>query len=142
MSDILFHQLDISDKEKIKKIEEIIGINIVFHKNDDMNQLDKYIYTEKGKQIKDVFLIQCLKDIKNCNVIWINMESTGKNILNYAVDYALETMGMEEAFIRVDINNKSMIKFLENNGFESLGEEQGSIVFLKEKEEQVKNRII
>ena len=47
---------------------------------------------------------------------------------------------MEEAFINVANNNPNLIKYLEKNGFESLGEEDGNIIFLKEKtEEQVKS---
>lgn len=40
---------------------------------------------------------------------------------------------MEEAFINVANNNPNLIKYLEKNDFESLGEEDGNIIFLKKR---------
>ncbi len=140
MSVITFQQLDISDINKIREIEKIIGITIDINKEDNSNEFDKYIYTEKDNQIHSVFLIQCLRDIKTCNVIWLNADLSKKSLIKDATNYALEILGMEEAFINVANNNPNLIKYLEKNEFESLGEEDGNIIFLKEKtEEQVKS---
>ena len=140
MSVITFQQLDISDINKTREIEKIIGITIDINKEDNSNEFDKYIYTEKDNQIDSIFLIQCLRDIKTCNVIWLNADLSRKSIIKDATNYALEILGMEEAFINVANNNPNLIKYLEKNGFESLGEEDGNIIFLKEKtEEQVKS---
>lgn len=140
MSVITFQQLDISDINKIREIEGIIGITIDINKEDNSNEFDKYIYTEKDNQIDSIFLIQCLRDIKTCNVIWLNADLSRKSIIKDATNYALEILGMEEAFINVANNNPNLIKYLEKNEFESLGEEDGNIIFLKEKtEEQVKS---
>lgn len=139
MSVITFQQLDISDINKIRELEKIIGITIE-KKEDNSNEFDKYIYTEKDNQIGSIFLIQCLRDIKTCNVIWLNADLSKKSLIKDATNYALEILGMEEAFINVANNNPNLIKYLEKNGFESLGEEDGNIIFLKEKtEEQVKS---
>lgn len=140
MSVITFQQLDISDINKIREIEKIIGITIDINKDDNSNEFDKYIYTEKDNQIDSIFLIQCLRDIKTCNVIWLNADLSKKSLIKDATNYALEILGMEEAFINVANNNPNLIKYLEKNEFESLGEEDGNIIFLKEKtEEQVKS---
>ena len=140
MSVITFQQLDISDINKIREIEKIIGMTIDINKEDNSNEFDKYIYTEKDNQIHSVFLIQCLRDIKTCNVIWLNADLSKKSLIKDATNYALEILGMEEAFINVANNNPNLIKYLEKNEFESLGEEDGNIIFLKEKtEEQVKS---
>ena len=142
MSVITFQQLDISDINKIREIESIIGITIE-KKENDSNEFDKYIYTEKDNQIDSVFLIQCLRDIKTCNVIWLNADLSKKSLIKDATNYALEILGMEEAFINVANNNPNLIKYLEKNDFESLGEEDGNIIFLKEKtEEQLKSKTI
>ena len=139
MSVITFQQLDISDINKIREIESIIGITIE-KKENDSNEFDKYIYTEKDNKIGSIFLIQCLRDIKTCNVIWLNADLSKKSLIKDATNYALEILGMEEAFINVANNNPNLIKYLEKNDFESLGEEDGNIIFLKEKtEEQVKS---
>lgn len=143
MSVITFQQLDISDINKIREIEGIIGITIDINKEDNSNEFDKYIYTEKDNQIDSVFLIQCLRDIKTCNVIWLNADLSKKSLIKDATNYALEILGMEEAFINVANNNPNLIKYLEKNDFESLGEEDGNIIFLKEKtEEQLKSKTI
>ena len=143
MSVITFQQLDISDINKIREIEKIIGMTIDINKEDNSNEFDKYIYTEKDNQIDSIFLIQCLRDIKTCNVIWLNADLSRKSIIKDATNYALEILGMEEAFINVANNNPNLIKYLEKNGFESLGEEDGNIIFLKEKtEEQLKSKTI
>ena len=140
MSVITFQQLDISDINKIREIEKIIGMTIDINKEDNSNEFDKYIYTEKDNQIDSIFLIQCLRDIKTCNVIWLNADLSKKSLIKDATNYALEILGMEEAFINVANNNPNLIKYLEKNEFESLGEEDGNIIFLKEKtEEQVKS---
>ena len=142
MSVITFQQLDISDINKIRELEKIIGITIE-KKEDNSNEFDKYIYTEKDNQIHSVFLIQCLRDIKTCNVIWLNADLSKKSLIKDATNYALEILGMEEAFINVANNNPNLIKYLEKNDFESLGEEDGNIIFLKEKtEEQLKSKTI
>ena len=43
---------------------------------------------------------------------------------------------MEEVFIDVEVNDYNMINYLELKGFENLGEENGIILFLKEREEK------
>ena len=142
MSVITFQQLDISDINKIREIESIIGITIE-KKENDYNEFDKYIYIEKDNKIGSIFLIQCLRDIKTCNVIWLNADLSKKSLIKDATNYALEILGMEEAFINVANNNPNLIKYLEKNDFESLGEEDGNIIFLKEKtEEQLKSKTI
>lgn len=142
MSVITFQQLDISDLNKTKEIESIIGITID-KKDDDSNEFDKYIYTVKENKIDSIFLIQCLRDIKTCNVIWLKVDLSRKSLIKEATNYALEILGMEEAFINVANNNPNLIKYLEKNDFESLGEEEGNIIFLKEKtEEQLKSKTI
>ena len=143
MSDITLHQLELTDEEIIKIIANIIGASIDLTKNNDPNELNIYMYTKANNQVRDVFFIQGLKDIKTCNIIWLNPNTTGKRVLITIADYAIDVLGMEEVFIRVDKNNKSLVKYLENNEFESLGEEEKDIIFLKEKlNEQIKNRTI
>ena len=110
MSVITFQQLDISDINKIREIEKIIGMTIDINKEDNSNEFDKYIYTEKDNQIGSIFLIQCLRDIKTCNVIWLNADLSKKSLIKDATNYALEILGMEEAFINVANNNPNLIK--------------------------------
>ena len=111
-----------NDKEKAIRVKEI--------KKDDntLKFLDSMVFVEQSKYIK------------TCNVIWLNADLSKKSLIKDATNYALEILGMEEAFINVANNNPNLIKYLEKNEFESLGEEDGNIIFLKEKtEEQVKS---
>ena len=43
---------------------------------------------------------------------------------------------MEEVFIETEKNDNNMIGILEQEGLENLGEENGKILYLKEKEEK------
>ena len=50
---------------------------------------------------------------------------------------------MQEVFIKVDSNDKNLIKNLDDLGYESLGEDNGSIIYLKEEElEKITQRAI
>ena len=47
---------------------------------------------------------------------------------------------MEEIFVKVSPEDKTMIDILKQNSFENLGENEGEIVFLKEREEELETQ--
>lgn len=114
--------------ENIKKIKETIS----------SNEIDELLFTEKENRINDCVHIHAEKDIKTCRITPLKL--TNKNKRRYlpelATTYALNTLGMEEVFIDVEVNDYNMINYLELKGFENLGEENGIILFLKEREEK------
>ena len=56
-------------------------------------------------------------------------------IINLAADYALNILGMEEVFVSIKSTERPLIDSLEQS-FENLGEEDGYVTYLKEKESQ------
>ena len=104
------------------------------------NEIEERLFIEKDSLLLDGWQIQGEKDIKTGRITL----STTKNITNkkkivsLAVDYALDSLKLEEVFIMLDPADKGMINYLSKQGYEYLGEEQGNILFLKEKEERLK----
>ena len=47
---------------------------------------------------------------------------------------------MKEIFIKTASNDRNMIENLEAKGFESLGEEKGNVIYLKETEDTLNNQ--
>ena len=130
--------LDITDKkskEMIKEYEQREGITLDLDviKNNNSNEFNAYIYSRKDIGIKDLCLIQCQKDIKSATIISMGKE-TSKDILPMTTDYLLNTLGMESVFIRVNKDDRKTMKYLEEKGFESLGNENNDVVYLREKE--------
>ena len=56
-----------------------------------------------------------------------------RKIIPLATSYAIDVLGMEEVFIKTNPTDKKMRDYLEQNHYEYLGDEKGSIVYLKEK---------
>ena len=66
----------------------------------------------------------------------MNNKSKRRYLPELAANYALDTLGMEEVFVNVSEDDNNMINYLELKGFENLGEVEGNILLLKEKEEK------
>jgi hypothetical protein len=110
-------------------------------KTDDSNEINSYVFESIGNEIIDMCLIQCQKDIKLGTIT-----SVGKikqELILEVTNYLLNVLNMESVFVRVGKNNKKIIKYLEDNSFESLGTEEDETMFLKEKKpEIIKQRAI
>jgi len=120
----------------IKKIRETISAQEYY--DSDKNEFDEIIFTEKFGRITDCCYIQGERDIKKCKVIPLNINDKNRrrHLVELAANYALDTLGMEEVFVSASEDNNNMINYLELKGFENLGEVNGSILLLKEKEEK------
>ena len=77
--------------------------------------------------------VQGYKDIKSCTISVASNKKKKRKILSLATDYALNTLGMETVYLRINPDDNNVIKYLEDNKFECLGDEKGSIIYLKEK---------
>lgn len=99
------------------------------------NEISLTIFTGQ-KQITDACIIHASKDIKTCNIYFAPLSQKKKRpIIDLAADYALNVLGMEEVFVSIKTTEKSLIDSLEQS-FENLGEEDGYVTYLKEKESQ------
>ena len=100
------------------------------------NELEESLFIEENNKVKDSCHIHGEKDIKSCNISFATIKTKLRNsrLLTLATDNALENIGMMEVFRNTTHDDKNMIANLEARGFESLGEENGQLIYLKEKE--------
>ena len=141
-----------NDKKKVKVFEEEQGLgNVVSSVLDSIassfseeeyqnmknhsNTTEEYLAVLEGESIKDLYLILVEKDRKTCQVSMIGKPKKRKMIV-IITEYILNRLKMVEVFIRVNTSEKEMIKYLKSLGYENLGEEQETTIFLKEKSEK------
>ena len=106
------------------------------------NEIEERLFLEKDSTMIDSCLIQGEKDIKTGRISLSPKKGITKRrkIVSLAINYALNTLNLEEVFIMIDPTDKETITYLKQNGYECLGEEQGNILFLTEQEERIKNK--
>lgn len=107
------------------------------------NEVEIGLFLEENNKIKDLCFIQGEKDISTCKMYFTNArpKSKTRKLLNLATDFALNTLGMKEVFIISSSNDKSMQQDLERKGFENLGSEGDSIIYLIEKTDEKINQM-
>lgn len=120
----------------IKKIRDTIS-SYDYH-DTNRNEFEEIIFTEKSGKMTDCCYIQGEKDIKKCKIIPLAISDKNKrrHLVDLATTYALDTLDMEEVFVKVGEEDNNMINYLELKGFENLGEVEGNILLLKEKREK------
>ena len=131
---------DLSSKisESIGKIRSSISKNDYLEQKKKSNEINENLFIEKETKIIDCCLIQGEKDIKTCRISLYPLKNkiSKRKIVSYVSNYAINTLGMEEVFINVSSDDKSMINYLDSLGYENLGEENNKVLYLKEKEEK------
>lgn len=109
----------------------------------ESNEIDEVLYTIEDSRIKDYCHIYGEKDRKMCTITFPISGIKRKNAVSKFVNCAQHDLGIKEVFIKVDSNDKNLIKNLDDLGYESLGEDNGSIIYLKEEElEKITQRAI
>lgn len=106
------------------------------HSKRKANEIEESLFIKESEKVKDSCHIKGEKDIKSCSIFFapIKTKLRNRHLLSLATDYAINTLGMVEVFISTQVDDKNMIENLEAQGFENLGEENGSIIYLKENE--------
>lgn len=101
------------------------------------NEICQSLFLQDNGKIKDSCHIQGEKDIKTCTVFFAPLKTTSKNrrLLGLTMDYAFNVLGMEEIFVSMSEEDKNLKENLEAKGFDNLGETNGSITYIKGKEE-------
>ncbi len=131
---------DLSSKisDNIGKIRSSISKENYLKKQKESNEINENLFLEKGLKVTDCCFIKGEKDIKTCRITFYPLKSKiiKRKLALYVANYAINTLGMEEVFINVDIKDKAMINYLNSLGYENLGEEDGKIIYLTENEEK------
>ena len=124
--------------EVIGKLHSSISKDEFIQKQKNSNEINENLFIEKSSKIIDCCLIQGEKDIKTCRISLYPLKNkiSKRKIVSYVSNYAINTLGMEEVFINVSSDDKSMINYLDSLGYENLGEENNKVLYLKEKEEK------
>lgn len=129
--------IELLDKlEKSHKLGTPVGIfrSEAKEKLKSNNDINMELVLEEKEEIEDICHISGYKDIKSCTISFAKKEKKNRKIYNMATEYAINNLGMEEVFITINPEDKDSIKYFESNNYECLGDEKGSIIFLKEKE--------
>ena len=114
----------------------ILLLNTIQNKT-SQNIITEGLFLEENDIIKDACFIEGEKDIKTCNIFFYPLKENYKNrrLISLATDYALNILNMQVVVIRPEETDKELISILQNKGFECLGKDNNTIIFLKEKEE-------
>lgn len=128
--------------EQLKQMVSSIPEEEYLKTKKNRNEIEERLFLEKDSTMIDSCLIQGEKDMKTGRISLSPKKGITKRrkIVSLAINYALNTLNLEEVFIMIDPTDKETITYLKQNGYECLGEEQGNILFLTEQEERIKNK--
>lgn len=119
--------------EELERIKSSTPRKQYIENIENSNDLSLYIYLEEENKIKDGCFIQGVKDIKKCKIVFAPIHTLSrKKMIRLVEKYAFKILGMEEVFLEVAQRDKTTITYLESR-YENLGEDNGKILFLKEK---------
>ena len=103
----------------------------------DSNEIHQSLFLDKAVKTMSDICIQAEKDMKSCRIFFAPI-STGRNrkLIPLATDYAFDVLGMEDVFVTINASGseQELAENLEHNGYENLGENDGNIMYLKEKQ--------
>ena len=140
MSTKLF-PIDPSNLKHIKLLDEFekegkgrTPIGIYQNNNQSSNDIRIELVLEERSKVSDICHIEGYKDIKSCTISFIPKKKKKRKIVDLATSYAMNTLGMEEVFLKINPEDGDMLKYLSDSEFECLGDEKGSILYLKERE--------
>lgn len=142
MSDRTLFILDLNNKEHLKLFKDYEHKNklhnsLDYLKDNDLNNIiiKQILFLKDNEGIKDSCFINAEKDKKMCTIEFPNSNKVFRNrtLINYAENYSFNTLGMEEVFIQTKNDNKNLIHNLESKEYENLGDTDGIITFMKEK---------
>ena len=98
------------------------------------NDISMELVLEEKSMVEDICHIRGYKDMKSCTISFLPKKRKKRKIVSLATSYAMETLGMEEVFLKINPEDNLMLEYLESSEFECLGDEKGSIIYLKEKQ--------
>ena len=140
----MIHQFE-QDNNVIEKTSAALGVlrasmtRETYQQNKkDSNEIEEDLFIEKNYKIEDMCHIHGEKDRKIAKITMASLNNKEKNrkLLSLATDYIFSSLEFEEVFLEVKNKDKSLLTFLESNGYENLGEEDGITIFLKDREDE------
>ena len=137
MSTTKLFPIDPSNLRHIELLDDFINENngrtpIGIYQSDvySKNDINMELVLEEKSKVSDICHIQGYKDLKSCTISFVPKKQKKRKIVNMAVAYAMDTLGMEEVFLKINPEDNHMVEYLSSNEFEYLGDEKGCIIFL------------
>lgn len=125
----------IANSEDKKLVEFLSTLSLEKANIDNQTEMSSIIFsTEKGI-IRDCCSITIEKDLKKCFISPIPTDNKRKDIILSATNYALNSLGVQEVFVSSKISAGNERSFLEQNGYEFVGEDQGVVYYLRVNDE-------
>lgn len=103
----------------------------------ESNEIHQSLFLQDEDAIVDTCHVQAEKDMKSCHIFFAPIVTNHeRKLVTLATDYAFDVLGMEDIFVTVSTDgvDQQLSTNLEKKGFENLGEDGGTITYLKEKE--------
>lgn len=102
------------------------------------NDFQYILMIEEDNQIKDYCHISGEKDRKTCYLLLgaKQKQTKKRDIIEYASNYAFDILGMNDIFLTENNENNHLI----TSGFYCLGETNGNIIYLKQREDIEENK--
>ena len=103
----------------------------------ESNEIHQSLFLQKDNAITDTCHIQGEKDIKACKVFFAPISQVkDRKLIDLATNYAFDVLGMNDVFVILSKTPRDQLLglSLKQSGYENLGEENGNITYLKEKE--------
>lgn len=101
------------------------------------NEIHQSLFLQLDDTITDTCHVQAEKDMKSCRIFFAPITTpNNRKLVTLATDYAFDVLGMEDIFVTVTSGqeDRQLSANLEQKGFENLGEDEGTVTYLKEKE--------
>ena len=133
--------LDPQNEDHIRLLDEFqaensIDLSSCLEKDEDPNSVNVCLFIEESSKMRDFCQIQGVKDLRKCNINVAHIETKRKRkLITNATDYALNTLGMQEVFVNISPKDEKLAMTMELDGYESIGEQDGNLVFLKENQD-------
>ena len=97
--------------------------------------IEENLFLEKESKIVDICHLHVEKDIRLARLNMAPIKATERSLISYVSNYAFNTLNVKTIVIETSPQDKSLISYLDSAGYENLGEQDGEILYLKEKEE-------
>ena len=118
-------QFNPKNKDHLKMVKQYatekqisLPMDKILNNDSQDNDYGIYLFIECNNKIKDICYLQCTKDIKACNISHEKNSLNSKKILVYATEYALNNLGMESVFIKIDPTDDTTRNYLSKLNYE------------------------
>ena len=129
--------ITIKMSEQLEKLRSSMPKETYLNEKKEKNEIEENLFLEKEEKIIDMCHLHVEKDIKlgRLNMAPIKIKERTRKLIPYVNNYAFHTLKVAEVFVEVPSSDKALMSYLDSEDYENLGEQDGSIIYLKEREE-------